>query len=128
MTDKELDDKRLEVVAINTEIQKLKSRKSLIVKEIQAENKERVFAKYPDIKEGDKVKIIYEPFFYWNRSHERKELIGFFGGAYLDSWDSDTTAIDAYKFRIYKVKKDGTQSLRNDRLNQDEIISITKID
>lgn len=128
MTDNEYDKKFEEVTEINKKIRQLDKEKSNLILEIQAENKKRVLAMYPDVKVGDKVKVVYEDYFYYKEKNTQNELIGYFGGAELSSWDKNTTNLDSLYITIFKIKKDGTTSLKKDSIHPNQIISITKID
>lgn len=130
MTDKELSTNILEVSAIDNEIKKMKSRKADLISEIQEEHKKRILNNYPDIKIGDKVKVVYEPKFYWQAKNVRSELIGFFCGVFLKVWDKESIDIKDFRFKFMKIKKDGTMSqvTLDDTLRKDEIISITRVE
>lgn len=122
LTEEQVNAKMNEIISLGQDILKAQARRNELCEQVQKHNKEKVEAKYPDIKSGDKVKVVSE---YWNGTEET--LIGYFGGAVMTSWDRYSTDINDIKIRIYKPKKDGSPSLRYADFYQVGIVSIEKV-
>lgn len=123
--EKELKELHDEYFAISDKIRELEHRQMEIDIAINNNTKERVASRFIPLEFGDKIKVTTKTYPY-DKTHEHK---GFFGSWVLDGHQYTKNDGEGWVvLRLYKIKKDGTRSLKCIGFNNGSIVSIEKID
>jgi hypothetical protein len=123
MTDKELEAVRSQIKSLKQQINKINEDISELAGQIAGHYISQVQERFPGIQKGDKVRAKFKG---WS-GNEYFEVV-FVGETYVAGGTRYDTMNDSdIMVRFYKVKSDGTQSLRYEDFRSIRIISLTKV-
>lgn len=108
--------------AIEEQVKRLNKEKNGYLNQLVQDAVETVINRFSDISDGDKVKVQYND---WNdRVHEE---IFYLKGYHITSYYDILKPDDYVQVDFFKVKKDGSKSMRTQVLNNKYIINIEKV-
>lgn len=123
MTDKELEATRSQIKDLKQQIDKLNEEISKLGRQVSGHYIAQFQERFPGIQKGDKVIAKFKG---WS-GNEHSEVL-FFGEPYVATGTNYSTMNDFdIMVRFYRVKNDGTQSLRYEDTRSIRIVSLTKV-
>ena len=129
LNENELNEAYAEIRSINEKIRDLDKRKGEISQMLVQSAINKAKNRFPDIKFGDKVKVVREAHD-WRNPKLTETVIRYMGSYFLNRYSySDYTSYDkCIELELYQEKKDGTRSLRKDETYISSIVSIEKVE
>ena len=130
LNENELNEAYEELKAAEDKIAELKKQKAEINHKITVSAIAKVRARYPGIEFGDKVEVVCDASYEWKNPKATKTMVGFIGNFFLSRFcfEHDHDRESYVRLELYKVKKDGTMSLKKDEISSMNIISIKKVE
>ena len=123
LTEEKRKELRENIMVIEEQIRNLNKEKNACTQELVQDAIEQVKARFSNVAEGDKVKVRYTDG--WCDKEMVEEF--YLKGYHLAYYFNPTEMMGYVQVDFFKVKKDGSQSLRTQVINNQRIISIEKV-
>ena len=125
----ELNEAYAEMAAINEKINDHNKRKSEINQLLVQSAINKAKSRFPGIEFGDKVKVV-RSVYDWRNPMATETVIRCMGRFFLDryAYGDYYDRNESIKLELYKMKKDGTRSLKKDETRISNIVSIEKVE
>lgn len=114
------------ITSIEEKVKRLNEEKSGYVSQLVQGVIENVRNRFSGIADGDKVKVRYTDWdFKWN--HKVYEGIFYLKGFHVTHYYYASNIEEYVLVDLYKVKKDGSKSMRTEVINNKHVVSIEKV-
>ena len=114
------------ITSIEEQVKRLNKEKSGYASQLEQGVIENVRDRFNGIADGDKVKVQYTDWdFKWN--HKVYEGIFYLKGFHVTRYYYAPNMEEYVQVDLYKVKKDGSKSMRTEVINNQNVVNIEKV-